>query len=93
MSVTQTSRDAYDSVDLTDRQIEVAQAGEQLGTFTDVDLANHLGWTINRITPRRGELVDAGIFIKCGERLGPTNRRCSVWKLKPRQMSLFEKAA
>jgi hypothetical protein len=85
MTVTRTSLDAYDSVNLTDRQVEVLQAGEQLGRFTDTDLAAHLGWPINRITPRRGELVDAGLFVKCGERLGPMGRRCSVWQLKKQE--------
>jgi hypothetical protein len=93
MSVTETSREAYESVDLTERQAEVLEAGQHLVRFTDLDLAAHLGWPINRITPRRGELVDQGYFVECGKVQGPTGRRCSLWTLRPRQADLFASAA
>jgi DNA-binding MarR family transcriptional regulator len=89
MPVQENSLDAYDSVCINDRQAEVLAAVEKLGACSDLEIAAETGLPINSITPRRGELVAAGLLVKAGEKLGPTGRRCSVWKLKPRQQELF----
>lgn len=41
---------------------------------TDQEVAKALGWSINRVTPRRGELYKKGL-VRQGE-----NRQCSVTK-------------
>ena len=61
MAVAETSKKAYNNLkDLGDKQYQVHQAIGELGTPTDADLADYLGWPINRLTPRRGELVKYG---------------------------------
>lgn len=39
------------------RQAEVYHALQALGNASDKELARHLNWSINRVTPRRGELL------------------------------------
>ncbi len=36
------------------------------GRMTDKQIAERLGWAINEITPRRGELVKMGLVRKAG---------------------------
>lgn len=38
----------------------------QLASMTDKQIANYLGWEINVVTPRRGELVKMGMVRKAG---------------------------
>lgn len=40
------------------------------GPATDKQLTQRLGWTINRLTPRRGELVDMGLVAEFGKTVG-----------------------
>lgn len=56
----QTSKDAYESVfsTLGARQKTVYEALEKIGPATNRELAEYLGWEINRITPRMNELVE-----------------------------------
>jgi len=43
--------------------------------FTDKELGQILGWPINEITPRRGELKKKGLIVEAGERGG-----CTTWR-------------
>ena len=76
---------AYRSVDLGRRQRQVLDAIAEMFSQgwrpCDQDIAAYLRWPINTVTPRRGELVEAGHVIKGGDKEGPTGRRVSWWKL------------
>lgn len=65
----------------------------KLAPCTDRQIAEHLGWPINRITPRRGELVQQGQIIQQIKAPDPvTKRTVSWWIKKPeglQQLSLF----
>lgn len=54
----QTSLEAFKSIQdkLTERQSDVLEAIEEIAPATNNMIAEHLGWTINRITPRVKEL-------------------------------------
>jgi DNA-binding MarR family transcriptional regulator len=93
VSVTETSREAYESVCINDRQAEVLAAVEKLGPCSDLEISIETGLPINSITPRRGELVEAGLLVRAGEKRGATGRRCYLWTLRPRQADLFASAA
>ena len=90
--VTHTSLEAYDSVDLNARQGDVMRAIQALHAAgrrpCDQDIAARLGWTINRVTPRRGELETFGLVFCTCLKIGPTGRRVSVWAPTPEQMKL-----
>lgn len=48
---------------------------------SDRQIAQSLGWPINRVIPRRSELVEFGLVIKAGESFDPiTNRIVSQWR-------------
>jgi hypothetical protein len=64
----------------------------KLGVCNDRQISEHLGWPINRITPRRGELVDSGQIIRAKRDIDPvTNRTVNWWQVtRPwMQLSLF----
>lgn len=81
MTIRATSREAYETVDLGKRQAEVLNAIQEIGPCTDVEIAGALGWPINRITPRRGELLAANLIEECGTKRGPTGRSATVWRI------------
>lgn len=58
----QTSLEAYELLQpqLGERQAAVLTALRCMVQATDKDLASFLRWPINRVTPRRGELVKLG---------------------------------
>ena len=58
----------------------------KLGPCNDRELSEHLQWPINRITPRRGELMKKGLIVFDGKRKDPnttTKVPVSYWKVKP----------
>jgi hypothetical protein len=56
----------------------------KLAPCNDRQIAQYLGWPINRVTPRRGELVEEGKIIQERKGLDPaTNRTVSWWIKKP----------
>lgn len=64
----------------------------RLGICNDRQIAAHIGWPINRVTPRRGELVIQGQVISAGKRVDPdTGRTVNYWQMaiKFTQMTLF----
>ena len=47
---------------------------------TDRQIAEYLKWSINRVTPRRGELVETGNVIQFRKQRDPeTGRTVSFW--------------
>lgn len=59
-NVTDTSRDAYKTVDLGERCEEVARAAIRLGVCTDNDVAREIGMPANLVSGRRNNIEDAG---------------------------------
>lgn len=82
--VQRTSLEAYFT--LTDRQIGdsqrmVLKVITDLGPISDKQIAMVLGWPINTVTPRRGELVEMGRVRYDSEGLDKdTNRTVMLWK-------------
>jgi hypothetical protein len=63
-----------------ERQGAVLKAIEMLGPISDKQIGVVLGWPINCITNRRGELEDMGIIECVGEQLDEkTQRHEMVW--------------
>ncbi len=93
MTVHPHSLAAYELVDLGARQAEVLDAIFELHARgwrpSDQDLADWLGWTINRITPRRGELEALGLILLAGDKIGDAGRKVSCWAPAPTQSDLF----
>ncbi len=90
MPVQPTSRWAYEEVDLNARQAEVMGALKELGEASDQEIAERLGWTINRVTPRRGELEEMHLVVRARLKIGPFGHKVSVWRPVLRQGDLFE---
>lgn len=70
--VTDTSREAFDLIKhlLSDKQIEVLKVFKRHRdrSFTNMELADMLGWSINRVTPRTNELRKMGVLMTVGKR-------------------------
>ena len=63
---------------------QVFIAIRKLGPCTDNQIAKYLGWPINRVTPRRGELVECGLVVLDRKDKDPNSgRTVSWWKIKP----------
>ncbi len=75
---------------LGQRQAEVLKAIRTLGECTNSELAIHLGFSINRVTPRCLELRQAGKVVDIGKRKCPvTGRLAYVWTANPEQKKLL----
>lgn len=77
-----TSRSAYHSVipKLNEKQAAVLAVLEASTVpLNDREIADKLGWTINRVTPRRGELCDMGKVVDAGKRKGASGRDAYQW--------------
>ncbi len=59
---------SFDSETLSAHRRSVYNAIADMGKATDKKTAEYLGWAINRVTPRRGELRDDGVIAKWGDR-------------------------
>ena len=82
MPLEQTSLEAYKDVKtrLVRRQKEVFKAIVDIRhAACDVEIARQLGWTINCVTPRRGELEQKGFIKKVGTTRSPCGRRMNVY--------------
>lgn len=65
---------------------------QKLGICNDRQIADHIGWPINRVTPRRGELVDSGQVVRAMRGPDPlSNRTVNFWTIAKKwtQTSLF----
>lgn len=88
MPVAETSRWAYETVELTERQTQVMRAIDTLGECSDVEIAEHLGWPINCVTGRRGELVERNLVVRARLKEGPSGRMVGVWRPKKQQLEM-----
>lgn len=52
----------------------------EAGKMTDKQIAETLGWPINEITPRRGELVKMGLVRKAGV-IKQDGRSAILWEI------------
>ena len=79
----QTSLDAYWSIKdrLSAKQHDVLVALKELKTATNKEIADLLGWDINRVTPRVYELRGFGWVEENARRpCSVTGRRCIEWR-------------
>ena len=59
------------------------QATQSHCTVTDREISKALHWPINRVTPRRGELVQTGKVVCAGITWDcETRRKATMWKVK-----------
>lgn len=66
--------------EISTKQQAVLDTVKSYGPITDRDIADRLGWTINRVTGRRNELVAMGAVSRAGKVLdASTNRNVSTW--------------
>lgn len=82
MSVAQTSLLAHEEVQgvLETRHAEVLRAMTGKQDFSNMELAQRLGWSINRVTPRVKELRDAGLVqFKTIRSCKITGRAVKTW--------------
>ena len=80
----QTSLDAWLNVQekLGRRQREVLIALHHLKEATNMEIANYLGWSINRVTPRVLELREMGLVTQSKIRkCRITGNNARAWKL------------
>jgi predicted transcriptional regulator len=88
--VSQTSLLAYWEVKpkVGTKQEEVYRAIVELGRCYDTEIAEKLGWTINRITNRRGELYETGLIEKAGMGKNKNGYTVQLWQarlIKPKK--------
>ncbi len=77
----ETSREAYITVDISDKQRIVLQYIVENQPCTNLQIATGLGWAINRVTPRTGELVQKGHVQESGYTIQPSGRKAHMWKV------------
>ena len=80
--IQETSLEAYEILqpDLGELQEEVYNAIIDNPGVSNHELAQHLGWEINRVTPRVKELRDKGIVIYSHNKQDEeTNRKVMCW--------------
>ena len=87
----QTSLPAYNDVkiNINKSRLKVLSTIQALGICNDRMIAERLDIPINRITPRRGELINEGKIIlhkKCKDTL--TNRTVNYWIAVDKQTKL-----
>ena len=88
MRVAETSLEAYRTIQLNDRQQDVYNC-LLTGNKSDQEIAEELGWTVNRVTGRRNELVDMGRVRMIGTKQSRFNRRVYVWGACNQQLRLL----
>lgn len=85
-SLQQTSLNAYDEIQdkLGEKQQIVFDCFKKHGDMTNMELADRLGWSINRVTPRTYELVNKIKYVVEVERRPCliTGRTSIVWGVK-----------
>jgi hypothetical protein len=81
----QTSYPAYEEAikKMGEHQRKVYATIDFLGQCTDKEIAAVLGWPINSVTPRRGELVSGGYVVSVGISVDmKTGRKVNKWKIR-----------
>jgi len=81
--IRETSREAYKNIKpkINKLQREVFDALQMKAQATNAELAEHLGWSINRITPRIFELRTLGLVVPViKRRCFATGNNAYVWR-------------
>lgn len=63
------------------KQAKVLSAISHLDKCSDADIANYLGWPINRVIPRRSELMELGCVRLAGVKMGTFGKPVKVYEL------------
>lgn len=84
MTVASTSRQAYDKImgTLSDKQEQVYEALKELTTATNDEIADFLGWPINRVTGRVTELRNKDLVTVAGLGKSKAGFSAKVWTWK-----------
>lgn len=86
MSYRDTSLEAYKELTrLNYKQKRVFEIIQKRQPCTDQQISEALGWPINRVTPRRGELERKGIVVSAGKVKTSSGRRAHAWRLSKQQ--------
>lgn len=82
--MTQTSLEAFLDIQdkLGNRQQTVLNALREIAPATNKQLAKHLGWEINSVTPRILELRKLGKVIRYPEYSYENGRKACQWRVK-----------
>ena len=90
--IQQTSLEAYNILTdekLSERYKQILLAIKHLGAATNMEIAQHLGWSINRVTPRVNELIKIGKMREFYDLEGKLiSRECKVTGYKARVVGL-----
>ena len=100
MTVQDTSLEAFESIKhkLTHRCLQVYRCLRIFGDMSDREIAEHLGWEINRVTGRRNDLLNhkdtwgnsLPLVEKKGHKISKYRQRVIVWGLVSKeQQELF----
>lgn len=81
-NIQQTSLDAYFSLSdsRSEKRKTVYRAIQELGECSDQDISTRLGWPINCVTGRRGELVESGMVEQAGTKKNGFGRSMNTWR-------------
>lgn len=78
--ITETSREAFKKLrDLGEKQQQVHGTLGELGVASNQDVANKLGWPINRVTGRMKELRDYGFVVVHGLKVNEFGNSVKTW--------------
>lgn len=73
----------HNTVELTKKQLVVRDAIEMIGPASNEEIADHLGWKINRVTGRTFELRTFGVVVPAGKRQCRITRNIvKTWRIK-----------
>lgn len=89
-AVTQTSREAYHQLDLSNQQQEVIDALVMLEESCISDLAAYLNWERSTVAARLNELKHMQAIVKTGEKKSSrTGIKSEFWRVKHFSDGLF----
>jgi transcription initiation factor IIE alpha subunit len=74
---------------LSESRFQVLTALWQLESGTDNEIAEKLGWEINRVTGRRNELLELKLIDNIGQEPGPYRYPRTIWKVNELQVNYF----
>jgi len=66
---------------LSEARLKVFLCLLEMGYATDQEIAERLGWEINRVTPRRKELQELGFVQVAGFKTSNYGTKRTVWKV------------
>ena len=83
MNARQTSIESYHRLEnLAEKRRKVYDIIDHMGEACNLDIADNLGWDINRVTPRTNELVKDGMVEESKRDISRTGRKVIYWRVK-----------